>query len=282
MVSTLKSRLSRSLLGLTGKSLPTVADKHMDAFPVHFTSPPTKPGCVIALEAWLDAGNQLLGARWDFANNYDGRPTWPNFKNEWREAVAAEQKAYDKLNLCIEGMSFFSKTPRVTLLRIIDTRRALDADEQTLFNDKWNQLRGSLATSLVLATEAAHKDVRPWGDSGHSPVHRRGASGHLACHDCKYTLYIGKVMHGPDDRPDGFGHGNFAPQDLSKLIEAFIAIHLPHRIEIIPEQDFDLRDWTGYDALRPMPTVTTAIAKARLITVGPIKLRIEPFEDPLT
>jgi hypothetical protein len=104
--------------------------------------------------------------------------------------------------------------------------------------------------------------------------------GHLVCHDCKQTLHIDKVMHGPDDRPDGFGHGKFAPQDLSKLIEAFIAIHLQHRIEIIPEQYFDAREWTGYDALRPMPTVATAIAKGRSITVGPITLRIEPFEGP--
>ena len=105
-------------------------------------------------------------------------------------------------------------------------------------------------------------------------------SGHLACHDCKQTLHIGKVMHGPDDRPAEFGHGKFASQDLSKLIEAFIVIHLQHRIEIISEQDFDVRDWTAYDALRPMPTVATAIAKGRSIAVGPITLRIEPFGGP--
>jgi hypothetical protein len=64
------------------------------------------------------------------------------------------------------------------------------------------------------------------------------------------------------------------------LIEAFIAIHLKHRIEIISEQDFDVRDWSGYDALRPMPTVATAIVKTRSITMGPITLRIEPFEGP--
>lgn len=101
-------------------------------------------------------------------------------------------------------------------------------------------------------------------------------SGHLACHDCKQTLHIGKVMHGPDDRPDGFGHGRFAPHDLSKLIEAFIAIHLQHRIEIIPEQVFDGRDWTGYDVLRPMPTGPAAIATCHSIAVGRMTLSIEP------
>lgn len=105
-------------------------------------------------------------------------------------------------------------------------------------------------------------------------------SGHLVCHDCKMTLHIGAVMHGPDDTPHGFGHGKYAPHDLSKLIEAFIAIHLEHRIEVFAEQDFDMRDWTGYDSLRPMSMVPAATAKVRSIAVGPVVVCLEPFEGP--
>jgi len=278
MIRTLKTWFSRSLLGLTGMSLPSVVDKYIDALPVHVTGPPTKPDpptkpeCVVTMEAWLEDANQLLDARWDFANNHDGRPAWPNFKNEWREAVAAEQEAYEKLVLCIEGMLFISKTPRATLILIVETRRALDMDEKTLFNDKWNQLRGALAKSLVLAIEAAHKEVGPGDDTGQVPAYRYGVSGHIACHDCKYTLHIGKVMHGRYDTPVGL-------HDMPVgLIETFIAIHLQHRIEIIPEQDFEARDWTGYDALMPMPTLATAITKVRSLTVGRITLRIEPIK----
>ncbi|WP_044251634.1 hypothetical protein, partial [Rhodopirellula sp. SWK7] len=105
-------------------------------------------------------------------------------------------------------------------------------------------------------------------------------SGHLACHDCKLTLHIGAVIHGPDDTPCGFGHGKYSPHDLSKLIEAFIATHLMHNIEVLPEQDFDMRDWTGYDSLRPMPTVPSAVSRVRSVSVGPIIVRIEPFGGP--
>tara|TARA_R110002049_G_scaffold277666_3_gene456236 strand:+ start:115 stop:468 length:354 start_codon:yes stop_codon:yes gene_type:complete len=105
-------------------------------------------------------------------------------------------------------------------------------------------------------------------------------SGHLACHDCKLTLHIGAVIHAPDGTPHGFGHGRYSSHDLSSLIEAFIAIHLEHRIEVIAEQDFDMRDWTGYDSVRPVPSVPAAIAKARFATVGPITVCVEPFGGP--
>ncbi len=83
-----------------------------------------------------------------------------------------------------------------------------------------------------------------------------------------------------DDRPIGFGHGLYSPQALSKLIEAFIAVHLQHRIEVIAEQNFDMRDWSEYNALRPMPTVPEAIERVHSIAVGPITVRIEPHNGP--
>ncbi len=104
-------------------------------------------------------------------------------------------------------------------------------------------------------------------------------SGHLACHDCKQTLHIGKVMHVPMTGQTDLAMVNLHRKIYQKCLRRLSQSIFQHRIEIIPEQDFDLRDWSGYDALRPIPTVAATIANARSIAVGPITLRIEPFED---
>ena len=105
-------------------------------------------------------------------------------------------------------------------------------------------------------------------------------SAHLVCHNCRQHLHVGKVRYGTDEVPHGFAHGKYSPQQLSALIEAFLAVHLQHKVEAIAEQDFDMQDWSGYTALRPLPTVTAAKSRVRTLMVGPVEVRVEPQDGP--
>ena len=101
-------------------------------------------------------------------------------------------------------------------------------------------------------------------------------SAHLVCHDCQLTLHAGAIRYGADERRHGFAHGKYSPSELAALVEAFLAVHLEHRVETYAEQDFDTQDWSGYTALRPLPTVAAAMDRVRTMTYGPITVWADP------
>lgn len=105
-------------------------------------------------------------------------------------------------------------------------------------------------------------------------------SAHIVCHDCRLHLHVGAIRYSGDDHRYGFAHGKYSPSELATLIEAFLAVHLEHRVETYAEQDFDRQDWSQYLSLRPMPTDPIATSCVRTMTVGPITVRAEPHDGP--
>lgn len=105
-------------------------------------------------------------------------------------------------------------------------------------------------------------------------------SAHLVCRDCQLHLHIGAIRYGADEKRHGFAHGKYSPSELSALIEGFLAVHLEHHVETYADQHFDMQDWSGYTALRPMPTVPPAIARVETVTVGSITVRADPHDRP--
>ena len=105
-------------------------------------------------------------------------------------------------------------------------------------------------------------------------------SAHLVCRDCHLTLHVGAIRYSTDEHPIGFTHGKFSPSDLASLIEAFLAVHLKHRLETYAGQDFDAQDWSRYTALRPLPTVPAARARVNTLTYGQVTVWAEPHDHP--
>lgn len=105
-------------------------------------------------------------------------------------------------------------------------------------------------------------------------------SAHLVCHACRLHLHVGKIRYGETDERYGFAHGKYTPQQLSALIEAFLAVHLEHDVQAYAESKFDVQDWSGYTALRPMPTDLARFSMAQMLMIGPVAVRAEPHNGP--
>lgn len=74
--------------------------------------------------------------------------------------------------------------------------------------------------------------------------------GHLNCHDCRQTLFLGKALH-CSYRPFAFHIGgpkdpaNWARQQLNQVLWKFLADHSGHRIDVRLEHDMT-DDMFGY------------------------------------